>query len=359
MTIPDATALPRLLAWGHGILLAVILACLWFPATRLPLGGPNVVAATIAIALGGFVGVVLWHWRARLPLPPSILWPICVSAAMAVWATARLIATDTFSITPIGQISYGAMLLTAVFLMVDTPRRARALMVFIASLTALSVLFGLAVAYYGDPLWRFWVAIANPEPRYANDVRFGRIAGISPRVVNLGFQLTVAAPFALAAFVYNRFGDIAKRRWRDVLLLATTLMLCIGVYFNTSRSAMLGTACGLLLVAISPLLAPPGARRRLLLRTLFAVLVVAAGFTTVVVVYHRVSSDALFGPDTLSVPAHCEVDLGVVASPTTAASGAWDGACESIQLDQRHARYFRFTLEAPTLVRTPVSMIHH
>ena len=321
--LPSPTELPRIGAWTYRALLLAIVACLWFPATPLPLGGPNVVLSAVLVFLAGLYVLVSMAAGKGLVLSRTVLGLLAVIAAMLVWAGAVTVFTDTFTVPLVGQIAMGGAVLAATWVAVDTQRRARAVATLIAACTAISVLFGLAVIYIGDPLWRVWVVFANPETRFANDVLLGRIAGISPRVVNLAFQLVVATPLAVGLLLHNPCQEPAKRRAYDIAHYALALTLGVGIYFNTSRSAALAGAFGVAAVLASAVFAPRPDRRVALRRMPLIAVALAAGFAAVVAIHQAYAPD-IVRPEEQEVAAECETPLGVIS-----------GALESGEVENR------------------------
>lgn len=344
----DPRALPRLGAIAHATLLLAILACLWLPATPLPLGGPNVVLGMALVLSAGLLALTSAASGQGLVVTRPVFWMLGVIGVMLVWACGVTVFTGTFSVPLVGQIAMGAAVLAATWVAVDTPRRALLAATALVVATVISVLFGLAVVYVGDPLWRVWVTFANPEPRFADDVLLGRIAGLSPRVVNLAFQMAVAGPLAVALLLYNPLRDPVKRRVYDVALYALALILCVGVYFNTTRSAALALVAGLALVLALTALAPRAARRALLRRAGILLVALIVGFAAVV------AGHQMFGANPLrtlhrQVPAECETSLGNIVGDVEVA-GAWDDGCESLVLGERAGRLYTFSVDAPKFV---------
>ena len=351
--LPTAAELPRLGAWTYRALLLAIVACLWFPATPLPLGGPNVVLSAALVFLAGLYVLVSMAAGKGLVLSRTILGLLVVIAAMLVWACAVTVFTDTFTVPLVGQIAMGGAVLAATWVAVDTQRRARAVATLIAACTAVSVLFGLAVIYIGDPLWRVWVVFANPETRFANDVLLGRIAGISPRVVNLAFQLVVATPLAVGLLLHNPCHGPAKRRAYDVAHYALALTLGVGIYFNTSRSAALAGALGVAAVLASTAFAPRADRRAALRRMPLVAVALAAGFAVIVAIHQAYAPD-IVRPEEQEVAPECETSLGVISaaleSRDVKVAGSWDEHCRSLIIGERFAHLYTFSLGSPKLV---------
>ena len=346
--IPNATALPRLAAWTHGALLLAILACLWFPATPLPLGGPNVVASSVLVFLAGLHVLVSAGAGKGFVLSRTVWGLLAVVSAMLIWACGVTIVTDTFSVPLVGQIAMGGSVLAATWVAVDTARRARMVATMIVGATAISVLFGLAVIYIGDPLWRVWVVFANPEPRFANDVLLGRIAGISPRVVNLAFQLVVATPLAVGLLLYNPWRASARRRAYDTVHYMIALILSTGIYFNTSRSAALAGLCGVLLVLASAAFAPRRERPAVLRRTAVVVFALAAGCSAVVAT-HQAFAPEIVRPAEREVLPGCETPIGAIAGEREI-TGTWDSRCTSLVISTRIAHLYTFSVDSPRFV---------
>ena len=351
--LPSPTELPRIGAWTYRALLLAIVACLWFPATPLPLGGPNVVLSAVLVFLAGLYVLVSMAAGKGLVLSRTILGLLVVIAAMLVWACAVTVFTDTFTVPLVGQIAMGGAVLAATWVAVDTQRRARAVATLIAACTAISVLFGLAVIYIGDPLWRVWVVFANPETRFANDVLLGRIAGISPRVVNLAFQLVVATPLAVGLLLHNPCQEPAKRRAYDIAHYALALILSVGIYFNTSRSAALAGALGVAVVLASAVFAPRPDRRVALRRMPLIAVALAAGFAAVVAIHQAYAPD-IVRPEEQEVAAECETPLGVISGALESGQmeigGTWNDRCRSLIIGQRLAHLYTFSVDAPKFV---------
>ena len=325
------------------------MACLWFPATPLPLGGPNVVLSAVLVFLAGLYVLVSASAGRGFVLSRTVLGVLVVTAAMLIWAGAVTVFTDTFTVPLVGQIAMGGAVLAATWVAVDTQRRAYVVTTVIVLATAISVLFGLAIIYIGDPLWRVWVVFANPEPRFANDVLLGRIAGISPRVVNLAFQLVVATPLAVGLLLHNPWREPAKRRAYDLAHYALALILSVGIYFNTSRSAALAGALGVAVVLASAVFAPRADRRAALRRMAVIAVALAAGFAVVVAVHQAYAPD-IVRPEEQEVAAECQTSLGALESDRVQVAGTWDDACRSLIIGERFAHLYTFSVDSPKFV---------
>ena len=346
-------------SWTYAAFLVAIVACLWFVSTDLPLGGPNVWAAALFVTLAGTGGFLAWRGNgvrtlAAIPallrefgMSPSVLALLGVALVMSAWVAAVTLVTETASVRIVGQVWMGASIFVATVFVVTSARRARWALEVIVIATSLSVLFGFAVLYYGDPLWRFWVQIANPTPRFAEDVLHGRIAGIAPRVVNLGYHLVVAMPLALALLLHNPLRSNSRRLVYDAAHFAMALLLALGVYFNTSRSVLLGAAGGTMVVAASVLLAPRGAKTVLLFRCVVFGVALTAAFVAILAAYHQ-RVGAVKRPNATVHPS-CQIALGD-SQGVAETVGEWNEDCDSLMFANRHARFYTFSVTEPSLV---------
>ena len=132
------------------LLLAAIFAQLWFSSTPMPLGGPNIIIAAVAVSLASSYAVgrvvrsrerstgisaLVKDFRPAIPV-------IAVSLLLALWMLAVYRFTDTFNTVLMGQTLLGIGVLFAVYLCVDSIHRAKLMALAIIAATLVSALWG-------------------------------------------------------------------------------------------------------------------------------------------------------------------------------------------------------------------------
>ena len=266
-----------LAAGGFAAVLLGILGYVWFASTPLPLGGPNVAFATLAVVLAA-LSLALAAWssgnvaaiRQRVR---DIVPVVAVATLLCLWALAVYLATDTLDAPRLAKMALGIGVLFAVFVCVDGVRRARAMVFVIIGAVLVSALCGFGVALVGDPFLSLWLRIANvPHEDLQEMLLFGRIAGLSAHVSVFGRQVVVAIPLALAALLCC---DCAGRPWSRRAALAALFVVLMGLVTamltNATRSVMLSVCVVLLAIAVVALRSAR-ARRRFLVFAPLAVL---------------------------------------------------------------------------------------
>ncbi len=257
------------------LLLAAIFAHLWFSSTPVlqPLGGPNAIIAAVAVLLASSYAVwrvvrsrersadisaLVKDFRPAIPV-------IAVSLLLALWMLAVYRFTDTLNTVLMGQTLLGIGVLFAVYRCVDSIHRAKLMALAIIAATLVSALWGMAVAFIGDPFLSVWLQIATVRDEDIYRILYdGRITGFVPSAGTFAHQLAVAIPFAFAALLCSPFGrGKAARRIYDAALFVILMTLLAAFVFNSSRALFLGLGLSAIIV-ILPSLTVPSYRRRLL-----------------------------------------------------------------------------------------------
>lgn len=264
---------PALARTGFGLLMAALLAHIWFASAPLPFGGPNVllfavaaVLAAVTLALvavrsphGAGLGALAGRLRAIAPA-------LCIGAMMPAVALTVYLWTSTVDVVRLGHMVLGLGVLLAVFVFVDTPKRARQLAFALVVATAASAAFGILVTLVGDPFLSIWLKVADVSEEDLQDIlTFGRSAGLAAHVATFGRQLAVATPLALAALLYCDYP--AGRRLRAVAatgLFVFFATLVTALLMNNTRSVALAAVVACTAVVL-PVLRVRRARLRLLL----------------------------------------------------------------------------------------------
>lgn len=287
------------------LLLTAVFVNLWFSSAPMPLGGPNalIAAAAVLLALLGLVRRILRPpggersaglaalYQDFRPVIPAM----AAASLLALWALAVYLYTDTLNPTLMAKLLLGIGILLAVYLSVDRVPRARLLALAVAAATFGSALWGLAVAFIGDPFLSIWLHIAS-----VRDVDLyrifteGRVTGFLPYASTFGYQLAAAIPIAFAALLCGLSGrGQGARRFYDAALFLMLLTLAAVLVLNATRAAVLGLLVTAVIV-IAPAAAVPRLRRRLLCITLLMSLLLlafsGAGFV-------QTAAAPLFGAD--------------------------------------------------------------
>ena len=257
------------------LLLATLVAHLWFASTPLPLGGPNVVLAAItvflslaytllcAIRLGKrALSALVEEFRPVIPI-------IAVALLLLIWALAVNLFTDTLNPTLLAQMGMGIGVLFAVYLCVDSTRRVVLMVQVIMLATFVSALFGLGVTFLGDPLFTLWRHLVTVSEHNLALI-WGQvgIAGLTPGRNAFGRQLTVAIPLALVVLLYSPFGRASKR----IFALYVALMVMVSaMILNSMRATILGVLISAVIVVLLSMRRPWIWRRWLLVVALLAI----------------------------------------------------------------------------------------
>ena len=259
-----------------GLLLAAIFAHIWFASAPLPLGGPNVLLAGAAVILAA--GNALWQ-VGRRPLPeraaiiPALVGefrPIIPAMAVALlllaWMMAVHLCHGIHDATRLAQTALGIGILFAMYRCVDSVRRAWLMMMAVVAATFGSALWGLAVAFIGDPFLTVWLHIANVEEgkRLDDVLIYGRVAGLAMTTGTFSHQLVVAIPLAFAVLLYDSTGQgrESRRRIYEAALFVMLLTLVTAMVMNAARSTILGVLAAAVIIVL-PSLKTPRLRRRL------------------------------------------------------------------------------------------------
>ena len=282
------------------LLLAAIFAQMWFASTPLPLGGPNVMLGGLTVLLSAFcvlrravriekrsaaVCALVEDYRPIIPV-------VAVSALLAAWALAVYLFTDTLQSQSVrlAQMALGCGVLFAVYLSVDSMRRAKFMALAIVTATFVSALFGFGVLLVGDPFLSVWLHIADVNAEKM-DVVFteGRIAGLALNVGIFAMQLAVGICLSFAALLYSPFeqGKTGGRTC-NAALFVMSMTMATALVVNATRSAILGTLVGAVIVAL-PSLRAPLLRRRLLFIVPLQAIWMLAFFNPVFAVHDIVS----------------------------------------------------------------------
>lgn len=248
------------------LLLATIFAHVWFGSAPLPLGGPNVILAAVALSLAYLLCAVRIEKRAAIiaalvedfrPVIPII----AVSLLLLIWALTVYLFTDTLFPMRLGQMGMGIGILFAVYLCVDSVRRGVLMAMAIILATFVSALFGMVVIFFGDPFFSLWQYLAQVKERQLAHIwQQSHVAGLSPDFWTLNFQLVVAICLAFAAFLHTPFGQGKMFKATFALYFALVGMVTV-LIINTSRSGILGVLFGAIFIAILSLKRPRVWRR--------------------------------------------------------------------------------------------------
>ena len=344
-----------LAALTYGALLATIVAHTWFAGTPLPLGGPNVVlgGAAVLLALSLALGDLLAG--KRLVLVKNLVPLAAISVLLMIWAASVHIVNETGTWLRVGKMALGIGILFAVYLTVTSAGRAWLMIATGVLAAVVSVLFGLAVVYLGDPFWSFWLDVSAPLPDQVYSVLGGRIAGLSNNIISLAYLLTVAVPSALAMFLYypSLRGRSARLAW-DGVLGGVMMILLAAMITNATRSMLLGVIFGSVLVVALPALMSPTLSRQTVRRLCLIVALAATGIALLVMVVKAAErrpppptiGDALTAA-IVAMPAPvtgCFESLGTLSGEMFR-SASWSGDCPgSLRREGSYARHYGFIL---------------
>ena len=257
------------------LLIGAVFANLWFASAPLPLGGPNGIIAAAAALLALLYAAA--RIIPRLPFPPNraglsaltrdfrpLLPALTVSLLLLLWATTVYLRTNTLDPTTIAKMAVGIGIMFAVYLAVNTIPRAQLLALAIIAATFISALWGMAVAFIGEPFLTLWQQIASVrELDLYRIFTEGRVTGFLPYASTFGYQLAAALPIAFAALICGAFGPSKPaRRIYDALLFVILIALIAALVMNATRAAILGLLITAVII-IAPSLFLPHFRRRL------------------------------------------------------------------------------------------------
>ena len=292
-------------------------AHLWVAGMDLPLGGPNIVVASLAIlgaccyALLRCVGAGSY---ANFKQPFVTVTPVLATASVLVlWAVVVYLATDTFSHRRVGQMIVGVGMLFTVFCCTTSPRRAQALVFAIVLATFVSTIFGFGSVFYGDPFLTIWLRLADD----VSTIQFGdiltnkRIAGLSSDSITFSYQLAIALPLVYALLLYGIQGGRRSRMLADAVGCVLFLVLSTAMIVNASRSMILGVLIGL--VAVSAIYL----RGRKSVLRLVVVVCLAAGWNAVLF-------SPTLGVDTMVFPDEPYIAVSDLAELENAPTGSFE-----------------------------------
>ena len=257
------------------LLIGAVFANLWFASAPLPLGGPNgiIAAAAALLAILYAAGRII----PRIPSPTNrdglsaltrdfrpLLPALTVSLLLILWAMTVYLRTNTLDPTIIAKMAVGIGIMFAVYLAVNTIPRARLLTLAIIAATFISALWGMAVAFIGEPFLSLWQQIASVrELDLYRIFTEGRVTGFLPYASTFGYQLAAALPIAFAALICGAPGQSKPaRRIYDALLFIILIALIAALVMNATRAAILGLLITAVII-IAPSLFLPDFRRRL------------------------------------------------------------------------------------------------
>ena len=239
-----------------GLLLAAVFAHIWLASTPLPFGGPNVLLAGLAILGAAFVGFVAPAVRASAEQRGAILaerfrdlrpiaTALLVCGLVFVWAVAVSAANGHWDYLLLGKMAFGMGVFYAVFLTVDSVRRATVFALALLAAIAASALFGAFVVLFGEPFTSVWLRLAQVPDEQLRMLLRGATSGLSRHPSTFGMQLAVAIPVALSAVAWSVLRERTRLR---VLAIAScyTLFAIVGTMLlvSGSRASLVGAIAG-------------------------------------------------------------------------------------------------------------------
>lgn len=248
------------------LLIGAVCAHFWFASTPLPLGGPNVWLAALAVAGASLCLAVslLRAGRARRagkaacrgalftrlgdlrPIAPAL---VAVALVLA-WAAVVSAANGAWDVALLGKMALGAGVLFAVYLCVDTARRCQAFALAILGATGASALFGLLLLWFGDPFTRAWLWIAAVPSEQLHMLFHAGTSGLAVHPSTFGCQLATAMPVAVSALLWMALRPGGRCRGVGIATFAVVAVLLAALLLvNGSRAAVAGTVVGLGVVA--------------------------------------------------------------------------------------------------------------
>ena len=261
------------------LLLATVFTHIPFGSTPLPFGGPNVHLAAMAVFLSlycalsraflsgkRFVGirVLVEEFRPVIPI-------IAVSLLLTAWMFAVYLFNDFLAPERLMKTALGIGILFAVYLSVNSVRRATLMVMAIVLATFISALLGVGVSFVGDPFLTFWLRISTVRlENLAHILIERRVAGLSPSAIVFSYHLAVAVPLAFFTFLHNPFSQgraSTKIIYNSVLFVVLMTMVSVMI-LNSTRSAILGVLVGAVVVAFLSIKIPWISRRLLFIALL-------------------------------------------------------------------------------------------
>ena len=332
------------------LVLLTLLASFWFPSTALPFGGPNIWLGLASILVVSLSVCISRTTRAHFAGKPINLL-LMVLLLAPIWICTRLIQTNTFSQQIIGGSFIGFGIFVATYFSLSSLLRIRWMLTTIVGTVFLSVLFGFLVIHGDDFFWRIWLNIASPAERFSEDVQFGRLAGLAPRVVNLSYHLTVAIPVSVALLVYNLSSNRIRKNVYDGIGYVVATILIASVFVNGTRSLLLGAMGATILVLLSPTLMAATERVNFIRRAGIVTAGLTAGVFVTITAYSRATWEdtELSFESAFSPPPNCLISLGKILGKKSV-SDAWTEDCLSFQRPGSLAYYYEFILESPSLM---------
>ena len=249
-----------------GLLLAAVLAHVWFASTPMPFGGPNVLLAGLAVLGAVFCGFVMPMLGASAGTRAAVLVqrlrelrPIAGAMLMCgfllVWALAVSAANGNWDLPLLGKMAFGAGVLCAVFLTLDSVRRAAAFALALLAAITVSALFGALLLLFGEPFTSAWLWLAQVPDEQLRVLLRGASSGLAGHASTFGVQLSVAIPVALSAVVWSvlreRTGVFVRGAKGSRVVLAVvscyTLFAIVATMLlvNGSRASLVGTIAGI------------------------------------------------------------------------------------------------------------------
>ncbi len=345
------------------LVLLTFAASILFASAPLPLGGPNVVLASAAIAVFALRTLA----KRSIELHRSFaLFLLCglLTAAWAGWVHA---STGTLGYTRLGQIGIGLGISAATYAAVTAGNVQLILYAITLSVLA-SAAFGLAVLHGPDAFGAIWRAVATVDESQLGPVlEEGWLAGIANSIDTFSSHVAVAVPIAVGMWLHHA-GRGAMPRGRLIALNLLLLSLAAAALMTGSRSLVAAVVLGgAAVAAVMTFRRPCGPRRKTPHFASRIVLTVSCLYVAGVLLIHRgelagghpgavpilrVSPEAagpLPAPDR-AAPAGgaCTESLGAVFPPVSV-SGRWREDCVAAHgtapARGEYARYYSFSIK--------------
>lgn len=246
-----------------GLLLAAVFAQVWFASTPLPFGGPNALLAGLAV-LGAVVlrfvvpllgargaeeetrgAVLVQRLRDLRPIAPILI----VCGLVLAWAVAVSAANGHWDYRLLGEMAFGTSLLCAVFLTVDSVRRATVFALAILAAIAASALFGALLLLFGEPFTSAWLWLAQVPDEQLRMLLRGSSSGLARHASTFGTQLSVAIPVALSAVAWCALRERAGGVWRVAVSYVLFAVVVTMLLVSGSRASVVGTIAGVVAAA--------------------------------------------------------------------------------------------------------------
>lgn len=337
-----------------GLLLLVgltLVASFWFPTTPLLIGGPNVLLGVVAVFLALLHCTITKDiYQPHLVRRPTITILVTL-LLMMTWTVVTLLRTDTFSTLVVGSSILGPGIFLATVISASDGRRILILVRTVVGSVFLSAIFGFLVLHGDEWFWTFWLDVARPTPEFSEDVKLGRLAGLAPRVVNFSFHLVLAVPLSMAMLLYNPVSRKIIQRVYASGAYIITVTLITSIFLNGSRSSLIGATSGIILLLAAPMLRPAGDERVALIRraALSFIALIIGVFVTLTTYNAIFQKNTPPDPGRVMSPASSCLDpIGEIFGEIRIV-GRWSTDCISLQRPDSLARYYRFTLESPSL----------